>query len=399
MERRDFMKAAGLAGITSLSGCSGVLNGPEQDHEGGGWSDVEDSDDVSSDFIHRVDFIDQAGTLGQVDHMDNDKDVDNIVNNYSEEQWQEMDENDLGNAERILENNDSSVEQIRPYVEQALDRELEGYPDIESADTPPGPDDPDERAIMYGIGMGMEEETAISSSFDSANVLKPLAEHFAEEYLDNEVFETWITSSAIPSTEQEFAHLPVTMAYEHDGEVRRDYVEPAVPHAIGLGDDNPQAIRSPEESIYSAEDAREFVTGHEYRKALEMAQNGNIRREENDHPMRAISRAMLGNMWSIVDSARNDISYENPPPHGLVTHISQEFGRSVEDAFYDLDKEKLQYMENIGRGMQLFYEEHDGRTNLAVGGTLEQPEFYEFPDGMKDQLWSFDYDSLQGLEG
>jgi len=104
-------------------------------------------------------------------------------------------------------------------------------------------------------------------------------------------------------------------------------------------------------------------------------------------------------MWSIVDSARNDIFYENPPPHGLVTHVSQEFGRSVEDAFYNLDEEKLEYMENIGRGMQLFYEEHDGRTNLTVGGTLEEPEFYEFGDNMKETLWNFDYSGdLSDLE-
>jgi hypothetical protein len=115
--------------------------------------------------------------------------------------------------------------------------------------------------------------------------------------------------------------------------------------------------------------------------------------------MRAISRALLGNMWSIVDSARNDISYESPPPNGLVTHVSKEFGRSVEDAFYDLTAQKLHYMGNIGRGMQLFYEEHTGRTNLAVGGTLEQPAFYQFPDDMKDTLWNFEYDSLAELEG
>jgi hypothetical protein len=56
-------------------------------------------------------------------------------------------------------------------------------------------------------------------------------------------------------------------------------------------------------------------------------------------------------------------------------------------------------MKNIGRGMQLFYEEHDGRTNLAVGGTLEEPEFYEFGDNMKETLWNFDYsDNLSDLE-
>jgi hypothetical protein len=128
-----------------------------------------------------------------------------------------------------------------------------------------------------------------------------------------------------------------------------------------------------------------MVTDHEYRKALEMAQNGQIEHEENDHAVRAVSRALLGNMWSIVDSGINGISYENPPPNGLVNFVSQEFGGSVEDAFYDLDEQKLEYMENIGKAMQLFYEEHGGRANLAIGGTLEQPDLYKFADAKKDQ--------------
>ncbi|WP_436901196.1 twin-arginine translocation signal domain-containing protein [Halovenus halobia] len=397
MERRDFIKGLGVAGASGLAGCSAITGGDdngEDDQVGHRITDEGGGDYV----MMRVDFVDQAGTLGQVDHMSNDGEADNLVNNYSEEQWQEMDDNDLDVAERILENNDSSVEQIRPWVEDALDRELEGYPDIESADAPPGPNEPDERAIMYGIGMGIGEESAISSSFDSAHVLKPLAEHFAEEYLDNEVFEAWTTGATEPVTEGRFVHLPVTMAYESEGGLRRDYVEPAVPDTPGLGNDA-QAIRSPEESVYSDPDEMEMVTGHEYKKALEMAQNGKIEQEGRAHPTRAISTAVLADLWSMVDSAENDLNFESPPPNGLVTHVSQEFGRSVEDAFYDLDEEKLQYMENIGRGMQLFYEEHTGRTNLAVGGTLEEPEFYQFPDGMKETLWNFEYDSLSELEG
>jgi hypothetical protein len=253
---------------------------------------------------------------------------------------------------------------------------------------------------MYGIGVGMEEETAISSSFDSAHVLKPLAEKFADEYLDEGLFDAWITGATIPATEGEFAHLPVTMAYEDEGEVRRDYVEPAVPYAISLGGDG-RAIRRPEDSVYSDPDMMEMVTGHEYGKALEMAQNGKIGQESGVNPVREISTNLLFNMWTMVDSAMNDHNFESPPPNGLVTHVDPEFGRSVEDAFYDLDEEKLQYMENIGRCIQLFYEDddHTGRTNLAVGGTLEQPEFYQFPDGSKETLWNLEYDSLSELEG
>jgi hypothetical protein len=253
---------------------------------------------------------------------------------------------------------------------------------------------------MYGIGVGMEEETAISNSFDSSHVLKPLAEKFADEYLDEGLFDAWITGATEPATEGEFAHLPVTIAYENEGELRRDYVEPSVPYAIGLGGGG-QAIRSPEDSVYSDPDMMEMVTGHEYGKALEMAQSGKIEQEGRANPVRAISTAVIADLWSIVDSAENDLNFESPPPYGLVTHVDPDFGRSVEDAFYDLDREKLQYMENIGRGIQLFYEDddHTGRTNLAVGGTLEQPEFYQFPDGSKETLWNLEYDSLSELEG
>lgn len=400
MNRRAFLAhSAAASSIIAVSGCLGSLTGGnDEEEEQVGHRITDEGDSDYHYLLNRIDFVDQAGTLGQLAHMENDKEVDDLVNTYSEADWQRMGDNDLDVARRTLENNDSNVEQIKPWVEDALDRELEGYPDLESVDAPPGSDEPDERAIMYGIGMGMGEESAISNSFDSAHVLKPLAEKFAAEYLDTNIFEAWITGSAKPATDVAFAHLIITIVYEADGRLRRDYIEPAVPDAPGLGDD-PHAIRSPEESIYSDENELEYVTGNEYRKALEMAQNGHVKQEEHDHPVRAISRNLLGNMWSMVDSARNDISYDSPPPHGLVCFVSKEFGRSVEDAFYGLDEQKLAYMRNIGKGMQLFYEEHTGRTNLAVGGTLQKPVFYEFPDEMKDRLWNFEYDTLAELEG
>jgi hypothetical protein len=395
MERRNFMKAAGVAGVISLSGCADLLGGNGGNNDDGYAGEPVDMEEVKSDNLFRVDFHDQADTLGQLDRGDTESEADDIVNNHSEGEWQEMDDNDLEVAQRILNNNDSSIEEIRPWVEDALNRELE--PEVDHWQAPPGRDAADERALMYGIGVGLSEESTISDSYDSANVLKPLAERLASEYLDNEVFEAWITGATLPATQGRFAHLPITMAYERNGEIRTDYVEDGVPSSPRVGDDN--AIRSAEESIYSDQNEMEYVTGHEYSKALEMAQNGKIEQEGRAHPVRAISTGLLTSMWNMVDSAQNDLNFESPPPNGLVTHVDPEFGRSVEDAFYNLDEEKLEYMENIGRGMQLFYEEHDGRTNLAVGGTLEEPEFYEFGDGLKETLWNFEYDDLSELEG
>jgi hypothetical protein len=385
MERRDFLKVGAAAGATmSWSGCLGILGGNEDDG-GDGYAgepvDPDADDDTGSG--HRIDFVDQAETLGQVgEGYSSDNEYDTIVNNYSEEDWQEMDNNDLDVARHTLSNNDSSIEEIRPHVEQ----EIQNSPENE----------PDEKAMMRGIGIGINDESLVANSFDSENILRPLAEKFSDEYLENDTFEAWITAATIPATEGRFAHLPITIAYEHEGGLRRDYVEDAVPSAPGIGEDG-EAIRSPEEAVYSDPDEREMVTGHEYRKALEMAQNGQIEQEGRAHPVRAISTGLIESMKNMVDSAQNDTNFDNPPPNGLVTHVSQEFGESVEDAFYDLDEQKLEYMENIGKATQLFYEEHGGRANLAIGGTLEQPEFYKFADAKKEQAWNFNYDDISEL--
>ena len=83
----------------SGAGCLGLGGGDDEEQIGRHVTDSQGGEYA----IMRVDFVDQAGTLGQVDHMSNDKEIDNIVNNHSEEDWQEMNDNDLDNAERILE--------------------------------------------------------------------------------------------------------------------------------------------------------------------------------------------------------------------------------------------------------------------------------------------------------
>ena len=384
MDRRDFLKAGAATGAAmSWSGCIGILGGNEDEGDGYAGEAVDPEEDDNTGSGHRVDFVDQAENLGQVaESYSSEKEYDKIANNYPEGDWQEMDDNDLNVARNTLSDNDSSIEEIRLHVEQEIQNSTE--------------DEPDERAMMRGIGLGIKDDTLVAGSVDAANILKPLAERFSDEYLENNTFEAWITAATIPATEGRFAHLPITIAYEHYGEIRTDYVEDGVPDAPGIGE-NAEAIRSPEESVYADPDEREMVTGHEYRKALEMAQNGQIEEEGRAYSVRAISTALLTSIWNMVDSAQNDLNFDNPPPNGLVTHVSQDFGESAEDAFYSLDEQKLEYMENIGRGMQLFYEEHGGRANLAVGGTVEEPEFYVFPDSNKDEAWNFEYDDISEL--
>jgi hypothetical protein len=403
MKRRDFLRAAlGTGAAMSGAGCLGLGggNGNEEDDQVG--HRITDEGGEGQYLLNRIDFVDQAGTLGQVDHMSNDQEVDNLVNSYSEGDWEEMDDNDLEVAERILNENDASVEEIRPWVEDALNRDLDEM-DTEGVDAPPGPEEPDERALIYGIGRGISDETLISNSVDAAETIKPLAQKFASEYLDNEFFDAWISSATLPATNGRFTHLPITVAYSTENGFNVDYIEDGVPSTPGLpGDDS--SIRGTGESVYSDPDELEYVASFEYGKALEAADQGLIEQEDGGvgdeiHPTRAISTALLGDLWSIVDSTRNDLSYENGPPNGIVTHVSKEFGRSIGEAINNPNAEKMQYMENVGRGIQLFYENKDLRSNLAVGGTLEQPDFYEFPDGMKDKLWNFEYDDLSQLEG
>jgi hypothetical protein len=287
-------------------------------------------------------------------------------------------------------------------VEDALNRNLDEM-DTAGIDAPPGPEEPDERALIYGIGRGMTDETLISNSVEAAETIKPLAEKFASEYLENEFFNAWISSATLPATNGRFTHLPITAAYSTENGFNVDYIEDGVPSSPGLPSDD-SSIRGAGESVYSDPDELEYVASFEYGKALEAADQGLIEQEgggvgDEIHPTRAISTALLGDLWNMVDSTRNDLSYENGPPNGIVTHVSKDFGRSVDEAVNNPDAEKAQYMENIGRGVQLFYDDRNLRSNLAVGGTLEEPEFYEFPDGMKDKLWNFEYDDLSKLEG
>jgi len=384
MNRRAFLASTAATGsVIAVSGCLGRLRGGGDDTGMAEGVSRDESNSPGYGGAYRIYFDDQTGTLGQVAQPQPDDDY-NIVNQYSEDDWKEMDDNDLQVARKEIEDSGrGGIDALRPYVKD----ELEQSP----------ADEADVRALPRGIGIGMNEETGISDSFSTANVMKPAIGEFAREYLDSDV-QAWITGTTLPVTEGRFVHLIVTIAYSDEaGNLKEDYVEPSAPDTTS--DAIKTAVRSPENSVYSQtnDEDMEYVTGHEYRKALEMAQSGQIEKEGRAHPVRAISTNLLSNMWSMVDSGKNDISWENPPPNGLITHVSQEFGRSVEDAFYDLTEQRLGYMENIGRGMQLFYEKFDGRSNLAVGGTLDTPEFYLFPDSEKETAWNFEYDDISEL--
>ena len=383
MNRRAFLTSTAVSSVVAVSGCVGRLRGSDDNAGPAEGVRRDETNSPGDSSAYRIDFVDQAGTLGQVAQPQAvEDDYNNIVNEYSEDGWGEIDRNDLDVARSVFDENETTVGAFRPYIED----QLQDSPEGEAA----------ARALIRGIGWGKNDEVAISGSVDAAIIVKSLSERFAGDYLDTDYFQAWITPATIPVVNGSFAHLPVTIAYEHEGDLRRDYIHDAVLSAPGVGE-NEEPIRRPENSVYADPGEMEMVTGHEYRKALKMAERGEIAEEGDVHPIRAVSSAVLANLWNIVDSAQNDFSFENPPPHGLVVHISQEFGRSVEDAFYDLTEQRLGYMENVGRGMQLFYEMFDGRSNLAVGGRLDTPEFYIFPDSKKETAWNFEYDDISEL--
>ena len=374
MKRRTFLKGtAGAAGLTSLSGCASFLDGDgggDEPQDGYKAGDEDDPVDYapSETNARRVDFIDNTGALGHVAHQDVDDYEGRPVeyeNDHSEANFQEMSDNDIQRARRYLNENDSSIDEIRTFVES----EIEESPQGES----------DERALVRGIGKGINSETLIGSSLETSHVIKPLAETFAEELSLDENFEAWITGSTIPLTEGRFAHSLLTISYQEDGELVRDYVEPALPDTPGLGDSGDEAVRRPESSVYSDPEGLEYLGGYEFSKMIDAAREGLVAQEDSMHPMHAVSLGLVGHFRKMIDTATNDINLDYQPPNGWNVAVTPEFGNSVEEAFYENWNENTkQKMENIGRAMQTFYEEEGGEGYLGFSSTLEEPELYEF---------------------
>jgi len=56
------------------------------------------------------------------------------------------------------------------------------------------------------------------------------------------------------------------------------------------------------------------------------------------------------------------------------TLVSDEFGESLEEYVVDPDPETREYVENIGRGIYTIRQEQGWDTDLALTGTIEDPE-------------------------
>lgn len=371
-----------------MSGCLDLLrSGPEgENNDGDGVSVGQDRNDNPEvkDFGYRIDFQDQTGALGHVAQQDysTDEVYDDLVNEKSEAEWQELDRNDVNRAQTVMDNNDTSIEEIRPWVERALNRNLE-EPDIETMDSPPGEGDPDETAIIYGVGMGINNESLISSSLRAAEVIVPLVEKFSQEYLDERA-ENWILMSAFPETEMEFAHSTMPLAYEHEGEYRMDLVEPAVPDTI-RGTDH--AIRDAENSVYAGENEN-FVTPFDFSKAQQMAKEDKLEKSDRGtHPYRAVSAGITAGLSNMVDNAQNDTNMSEVPSNGILSAVSESFGNSIQDAYYNPTGEKVQQMKNVGRAITLFYDEKGWNSELGIGGTLENPEIYDLNEDGIQRAW------------
>lgn len=401
MKRRDFLAGLGAAGSASLAGCLDEIVGSDDDSDEivGRHQDDKEHDNRPGDSVSVVglEFTGNTETLGHVAD-NNPGDYDGRPIEYeierTESEWQELRENDLQNAEEQLDEIDrrddvSSIEDMRPFIEQALEESPE--------------DQPDERAIIDTVGDYTNHEV----------ILPRVSEHFAQEYLDDSNLRMWWVGVTNPATDGTFTLRNFAASYRHEGETVNDWVDIGhIPDAQEVrNEDNRDLIpggvdvRDPEETIYAQDEELEWNGAYQFEKMMEAAEQGLIEQEEAfnpTHPMHAISNNILLHTRDMVDPALDDYELERIPPNGLLTAITPEFGRSVEEAFYDnWSEDKRQKMENLGRAVFRFYEEEDAEGYLGVDGTLDEPELYAFrtADGI-ERAWdaALEQDSLDFTE-
>jgi len=374
-----------------------------------------------------------------------------VVNDYSEDEWQEFEDNDIG----LWDDGDLTehLDEMQLFVEYALGmrNDLPGYnpenviasydhgesivPEEDRVENPENPaeynnaninhvrdsDLPDAEKLVWAVGLANNQLDLSSSSAGAHDIVLPVVQHFHDEVLDGEShLNTISTGSMEPETKRDFTHLMGTLTYEDEnGELNLRYFEPTI--GGGTPEFMPQVIRHPEESIYADSEANDAVTAYEYSKAVELLENNLI---ETTRPGRAaISGTLLADLWGYVDASgmgsesdhpetyeQNGVRSDTPlPPNfkeiyeelqgedGYPVTVSPDFGQSVEENFDDYDREVEQKFENIGRGIQNFYEEYGGMAPLGLGGTVDEPEFYRLGIDKMKEAWETDYNQLSEL--
>jgi hypothetical protein len=436
----------GSVGITTLAGCSTLSDFTGEDSSGTPTSTPEENP-----VNFQVDFVDEAGTMQHVANAySSENESEKVVNTYSEEEWQEFEDNDIG----LWDDGDLTehLDEMQLFVEYALGmrEDLPGYdleqvqaswdhgrhlvPEDERVENPDenpsqfdsanirhvrNSDLPEAEKLVWAVGMSNQALDLSSSSAGAHDILLPTVEHFQKELLDGKHLNTISTGSMEPETKRDFTHLIGTLTYEDENdELNLRYFEPTL--GGGTPEFMPQVMRHPSNSIYSDPQRNDAVTAFEYSKAKELAENGLI---EHDNPEKHVDNNLMFNLWGYVDAAgmgsesdhpetyeQNGVSSSNPlPPNfqeiyselggqdGFPVTVSPSFGHSVEEEFDNYGRDVEEKFESIGRGIQNFYEEFGMMTPLGLGGTVDDPEFYKLGIDKMKEAWETDYEDLSEL--
>lgn len=409
--RRNLLKGIGAAGVAATAGCIGGDDNNEENQE--------ETEEPQTGQIY---FEDQTGTLG---HLSNENPPENaedwqiIRNELTEDEWQEKQENDTWIIENKQHDNEGGLNKsVDEYVQRAEEifqneqfNNDYSMIDISAED--------DEVTFTRALIKSVQEDPAVDSSGLADDVIANLAEHAANQ-IDAVNFNDYKLST-VPATESlakhqhespnkgapeggnvnsSFTHMPAVLQYNKNGETEVKYTEltdPLIPGRFF------ESIRNPENSKYQAGTDEEeftdygnqdseffgygvpehFVTALDYTKVREL--------EERDEdilgfgPNRGPSD---NNQWSVGDEISQFLHELVDDAYGTVnnsdvnteesgwgnTVVSDEFGESLEEYVLDPDPETRQYMENIGRGLYTIRQNQGWDTNLALTGTLENPE-------------------------
>lgn len=413
--RRELLQllASGVTvGTIGLAGCSSSAN------------QTEPQEEEQEPQTGQIYFQDQTGTLG---HLSNENPPENaedwqiIRNTLTENEWQEKQENDISQIEkRQIEGEGGLNKSVDEYVQRAEEifQNEQFNHDLPMIDISA---EDDEVTFTRALIKSVQEDPAVDSSGLADDVIANLAEHAATQ-IDAVDFNDYKLST-VPATESiadsqstspnkgapygngdplvnsSFTHMPAVLQYNKNGETNVKYTEltdPLVAQRFF------ESIRDPENSKYQAGTDEEeftdygnpdseffgygvpehFVTALDYTKVREL--------EERDEDILGFGEAWgtSDNQWSLgdeiaqflhelVDDAygtvnNSDVNAEEPGYGNTV--VSDEFGESLEEYVLDPDPETRQYMENIGRGLYTIRQNQGWDTNLALTGTLENPE-------------------------
>jgi len=289
----------------------------------------------------------------------------------------------------------------------------DGEPDIENED--------DEITFTRSL-IKASQEAGVDTSGLANQIVTNMAE-YAEQELDFVDFDNFKLST-LPSTEtlrssqsessheggpreassgatyknSGFVHMPALLQYNKDGKTEVKYTELT---QATLANRFWRSIRDPEDSKYRAsldQDTMKhggfpehFVTALDYTKARELE----LRNEDilgfgpnpgpSDNDYESLGDEIGQFLTQLVDDMyitgyQEDDQEINPDidrPDDVTeghTLVSDEFGESLEEYVVDPDPETREYVENIGRGIYTIRQEQGWDTDLALTGTIEDPE-------------------------